>query len=55
MALHLRQSLRSRLAARWSQLLDWAISPVTRRLTADEYYACRPRGDCFRTLARRYA
>jgi hypothetical protein len=55
MALTLNQPLRAKLSARLARVLDWAYSPVISRLTDDEYFACRTRGDCVRTLARRFA
>lgn len=44
----LRMPLRHKIAAAYGRLLDLAMSPVTSRLTDEQYFRCQTRGDCFR-------
>lgn len=44
---------RQKLNMQVSALLDWVFKPVTTRLTHDEYFSCRSRMDCTRTLFKR--
>ena len=49
----LKQPLRQKIAAKVQSILDIAFQPITSRLTDEEYFACRTRGDCVRALLRR--
>lgn len=59
MALQFRQSrvqrLRSTAQNLISRALDRVYAPVISRLTDEEYFSCRTRGDCVRAYFRRLA